>query len=119
MADQQNYSNHTRYYPLFHFVIIPLLVLNLLSHIVRLIMAPSWGMAFWVLLSVTLILFALAARLMAMKVQDRVIRLEERLRYREILSAELAQKHLTCVSDRSSHSVLPQTRNCRNWSNGS
>lgn len=96
MADQQNYSNHTRWYPLFHFVVMPLLLLNFLSHLVRLFMAaPESGrktLAFWVLMSLVLILMALASRLMALKVQDRVIRLEERLRYRELLSPELAAK---------------------------
>lgn len=96
MADQQNYSNHTRWYPLFHFVVMPLLLLNFLSHLVRLFMAaPESGrktLAFWVLMSLVLILMALASRLMALTVQDRVIRLEERLRYREVLSPELAAK---------------------------
>ena len=90
MAATQNYSNHTRWYPLFHFVVVPLLALNFLSHLVRLFMAPSWTMGFWTLLSDTLILLALASRLMALTAQDRVIRLEERLRYREVLSAELS-----------------------------
>jgi len=89
MPAEQNYSNHTRWYPLFHFVLVPLLVLNLLSHLVRYFMAPSWNLFFWVLLSIMLILMALAARLMALKAQDRVIRLEERLRHHELLTGEL------------------------------
>lgn len=89
MAEQQNFSNHTRWYPLFHFVVMPLLAINLISHLVRYFMAPSWALFFWVLLSVVLILMALASRLMALKAQDRVIRLEERLRHDELCSAEL------------------------------
>lgn len=93
---EQNYSNHTRWYPLFHFVVMPLLVLNLLSHLVRLFLAaPESGrkaLAFWTVLSLALILLALASRLQALKAQDRVIRLEERLRYREVLSPELAKR---------------------------
>ena len=96
MAENQTYANHTRWYPLFHFVVVPLLALNFLSHLVRLYMAePNSGrktLAFWTLLSFTLILLALAARLQALKAQDRVIRLEERLRYREVLSPELAKR---------------------------
>ena len=92
MAEKQTYANHIRWYPLFHFVVVPLLTLNFLSHTVRLFMAPSWGLVFWTLLSITLILLALAARLMSLKAQDRVIRLEERLRYREVLTPELAKK---------------------------
>lgn len=89
---EQNYSNHTRFFPLFHFVVVPLLALNFLSHLVRLFMTPNWTLAFWTLLSITLILLALASRLMALKVQDRIIRLEERLRYNNILSSDLAAK---------------------------
>ncbi len=89
---EQNYSNHTRWYPLFHFVVMPLLALNFLSHLVRFFMAPSWALSFWTLLGVTLILLALASRLQALKAQDRVIRLEERLRYRDVLSLELAKR---------------------------
>ncbi len=89
---EQNYSNHARWYPLFHFVVVPLLALNFLSHLIRFFMAPSWALGFWTLLGVTLILLALASRLQALKAQDRVIRLEERLRYKELLSPELAKK---------------------------
>lgn len=89
---EQNYSNHRRWYPLFHFVVMPLLALNFLSHLVRLFMTPTWALAFWTLLGATLILLAFASRLQALKAQDRVIRLEERWRYKEILSPELALK---------------------------
>lgn len=93
---EQNYSNHTRWFPLFHFVVMPLLLLNFLSHLVRLFMAePQSGrktLAFWTLLSFTLILLALASRLQSLTVQNRVIRLEEKLRYKSVLSPELAAK---------------------------
>lgn len=93
---EQNYSNHTRWFPLFHFVVMPLLLLNFLSHVVRLFLAePNTGrktLAFWVLFSIVLILMALASRLMALTVQNRVIRLEEKLRYKSILSPDLAAK---------------------------
>ena len=92
MPSEQNYSNHTRWYPLFHFVVVPLLAINFLSHLVRFIMAPSWALFFWVLLSVTLILLALSARLMALKAQDRLIQLEERLRYQQLLTSDLLAK---------------------------
>ena len=71
---------------------VPLLVLNFLSHLVRFFMAPSWALGFWTLLGFTLILLALASRLQALKAQDRTIRLEERLRYKEILSPDLAKR---------------------------
>jgi len=96
MADQQNYSNHTRWFPLFHFVIVPLLLLTFLGHLVRLIIAePGSGritIASLMILSLAVLLLALAARNMSLRVQDRVIRLEERLRYKELLPADVAAK---------------------------
>ncbi len=92
MAEQQTYANHTRYFPLFHFVVIPLLLLNLIYQAVRLYQEPSWDRGIWVVLCVVFILIALVARLMALKVQDRVIRLEERLRYHRLLGSDLAGK---------------------------
>jgi hypothetical protein len=90
---EQNYSNHTRWYPLFHFVVVPLLVLNLLDHLVRIFTASNWDLRLeqimWTIFSITLILLALAARLMVLTVQDRVIRLEEKLRYAGVLTPEL------------------------------
>jgi hypothetical protein len=93
MPKQQSYSNHTRWFPLFHFVVMPLLLLNFLDHLVRIFTATNWDLRLeqimWTILSITLILMALAARLMALTVQDRVIRLEEKLRYAGLLTPEL------------------------------
>ena len=94
MAEQQNYSNHTRWYPLFHFVVMPLLLLNFIDHIVRIFMntGDALGAGFGCVLSIVLILLALASRLMVIKAQDRVIRLEERLRYQRLLPDDVADK---------------------------
>ena len=95
MSEEQSYNNHTRWYPLFHFVVVPLLILNLLDHLVRIFTNTGQervDQIFWTIMSVTLILLALSARLMALKAQDRVIRLEERLRCAQLLSPETALK---------------------------
>ncbi len=92
MEQTQNYSNHTRWYPLVHFVIVPLLLTNLICHLVRFVMTPGWERGFWTILSLVLILMVLAARLQALKAQDRVIRLEEWFRYRELLTPEMAAR---------------------------
>ncbi|HTH51265.1 MAG TPA: DUF6526 family protein [Pyrinomonadaceae bacterium] len=90
---EQNYSNHTRWYPLLHFVVMPLLLLNLLDHTVRIFTATTWDLRLeqimWTIFSITLILLAIASRLQVLTVQDRVIRLEEKLRYASVLSPEL------------------------------
>ncbi|MGI8555143.1 MAG: DUF6526 family protein [Pyrinomonadaceae bacterium] len=90
MAEPQNFKNHVRWYPLVHFVITPLLFVNLIWQIVRLTQEKTWDHGENVLLAVTLMLMSLAARLQALRAQDRVIRLEERLRYNEILPPDLA-----------------------------
>src|SRR5688500_10042004 len=89
MPEQQTYANHTRWFPLVHFVIQPLLIINLVYQSVRLYQDPSWDRGFLVLLSLLFILMAIAARRQSLKAQDRLIRLEERLRFRELLSEDL------------------------------
>ena len=92
MEKQQTYANHVRWYPLFHFTVVPLLLLNLIWQAVLLYQAPGWSQAEAVVFGLTIILLALAARLMALRAQDRVIRLEERLRHQRLLESDLAAK---------------------------
>lgn len=92
MAEQQTYKNHVRWYPLVHFVIIPLLLFNLIWQIVILWQERTWDRGESVLMAVVFGLIVFTARIQAMRVQDRVIRLEEQLRYRAILPADLADR---------------------------
>ena len=92
MADEQNYSNHVRWYPLVHFVIFPIFTLNFIYQAFRLYQEPSWDRAVWVVVCIGFIALSFAARLQALKAQDRVIRLEERLRYQGVLPPDLAAK---------------------------
>jgi hypothetical protein len=89
MAETQTYQNHVRWYPLVHFIITPMLFLNLVWQIVRLSQERSWDRAENLFLAVALMLLSIAARNQALMVQNRVIRLEESLRYRELLSPDL------------------------------
>ena len=91
MADipTQTFSNHARYFPLFHFFAVPILSINALAQFYWLYRHPS-GWAIWnILVAFALVGLAFAARLMALRVQDRLIRLEERLRLQQILPADL------------------------------
>jgi len=92
MPEQQNYENHARYFPLFHFVLAPLLFLNFFYQAVRLYQEPSLDRLVFTVLSFGFICMIVAARMQAVKAQDRVIRLEELLRYREILPADIASR---------------------------
>jgi len=89
---EQNFANHTKFFPLFHFFVLPVLLVNLGIQVYRL--KELWTTftfrsIFNVLLALALIAGFLSARRFALAVQDRVIRLEERLRYQRLLPADL------------------------------
>ena len=87
MADQkpQNFQNHVRLVPLFHQFALPVLLLNLIWTIYHLVKAGvSFETVNGILLALALMVIALYGRLFALTVQDRVIRLEMRLRLAEL-----------------------------------
>ena len=87
---EQNFSNHTRFVMPFHFFVLPVFVANLIWSILRLFRTElSFGGVMYFLIAAALVVMALYARLFALSVQDRVIRLEERLRYERLLPGEL------------------------------
>lgn len=85
----QTYRNHVRWFPPFHFFVVPVLLVNALNAIRHVWLAPTRSTGFALLVAVALLMLALLARAMAITVQDRVIRLEMRLRLRECLPADL------------------------------
>jgi len=87
---EQNFANHTRFFPPFHFFVVPVMAINFFWACYRLYaLGLSWWGAEQVLLALGLFVGFGVARLIALKVQDRVIRLEERLRYERLLPADL------------------------------
>ncbi len=81
----QSLANHAKFDPIFHFVLAPLLLI-LFVGAVRSALNEATGLAWWragMAFSVLLLLFK--ARIYSLKVQDRVIRLEERLRLQRVL----------------------------------
>lgn len=87
MAQPQSYKNHTKWDPPFHFFLAPLAVGTLIFNLVQLVRRPSHEAFHWFLLTLWATVALFLIRLYAMKVQDRVIRLEERLRMKELLPA--------------------------------
>ena len=81
----QNFANHTRWDPLFHFFLIPVFVINLIGWAVALISHPNIHMGWMVIVAIALLVLAFKVRLYALKVQTRLIRLEERLRLANLL----------------------------------
>jgi hypothetical protein len=87
MADTkpQSYANHARMDPPFHFFLAPLLIVAIIVSIVSLVRHPGLDSTLWLLLAVGLFFTAGKARSYALKAQDRIIRLEERLRLAMLL----------------------------------
>jgi uncharacterized membrane protein YciS (DUF1049 family) len=87
---EQNFSNHTKFFPLFHFFVLPLMFVNLVQSIIHWVHGEyTVGGFLDILVALGLLAGFTAARMMALKVQDRVIRLEERLRLERLLPADL------------------------------
>lgn len=88
--EDQNFANHTRRVPPFHFFVLPVFMINFFWSLYRLWqLGFTFAGIFGVLLAAALVILPLSARMFALKVQDRVIRLEERLRYERVLPEEL------------------------------
>ena len=99
MADSgQTYKNHIRFFPLFHYFVLPLMLLNVIVRGYQLYRVQTRHDVWELIIAIGLFGLALSARVMALAVQDRVIRLEMRLRLREILPADLQPRinDLTC-----------------------
>ena len=89
MSDQ-NLKNHGKYVPSYHFFALPVLGINFVWSLLRLrSLGFSFAGLFGVFLAAALVVLALQARFFALAAQDRLIRLEERLRYERVLPEEL------------------------------
>lgn len=88
----QNYRNHAKMVPGFHYVGSLLMLALLISAISGLVRSPSVATAMTLILVLTLVLIGFYARSFALGVQDRVIRLEERLRMERVLPEDLQER---------------------------
>jgi hypothetical protein len=85
----QNYANHRRFVPLYHFVLFFVLVVNLLWCVLRAVRAFSFESVWGIFMALALLVLFFYMRIFALRVQDRVIRLEMRLRLKEVLPGDL------------------------------
>lgn len=86
----QNFKNHARLHPPFHFFFTPAVLVLLVSSVVGAIRHPGLPSALQVLLVLVVGVAGTLARTYALKVQDRLIRLEERIRLATLLPGNLA-----------------------------
>ena len=110
MSEQQNFANHAKIVPAFHYFLIPLLLFNLAASVYSVyFVARHEGGSFSLfavianlILAIALMVLALLARVFALGVQDRVIRLEERLRYQQLLPEDLKPR----INEFSIHQII-------------
>jgi len=95
----QTFANHTRLDPLFHFFVLPFFGLALLAALIHFfahVMTGGWMFnvhaVLLIVLAAALLLAVVKIRLYTLRVQDRVIRLEERLRLSQLLSEPLRSR---------------------------
>ena len=85
----QNLANHTRFDPPFHFFVLPVFAITVIIVIVHLVTHPSLHSAWLLVFAVAAATAVVKTRTNSLKVQDRVIRLEERLRLAILLDKPL------------------------------
>jgi hypothetical protein len=88
----QSYANHVRWDPPFHFFALPVFLLLAIAGTVHFIWRPGLHSALLFVVGVALATAVVKSRLSALKVQDRVIRLEERLRLAALLQEPLRSR---------------------------
>jgi hypothetical protein len=88
----QTLANHTKLDPLFHFVVLPVFALSAIGGTIHFLRHPSFHSGSFFVISVAALIAVLRIRIYALKVQDRVIRLEERLRLSTLCSEPLRSR---------------------------
>lgn len=92
MADQ-SFESHSRYVPMYHYVALPILLMNVFVVGIAASRDGMNKMGIWnILVAIALVLLAWQARSMPLTAQNRVIRLEERMRLREKLPPHLRDR---------------------------
>jgi hypothetical protein len=117
----QTFANHGRLDPLFHLFVLPVLGVGLVMAMVHFVvhfphddMRDHVHSFLLIVLAVAMLVLAFKIRLYALKVQDRVIRLEERLRLTALLQEPLRSRSLDLTEDQlvairfASDAELPQ-----------
>jgi len=92
MPKPQSLANHMKFDPPFHFFVLPVLLVNIFVVAFLFFRSPGLGGAWIVLVSVALMVFAGRTRSFVTHLQDRIIRLEERLRLSSILQEPLRSR---------------------------
>jgi hypothetical protein len=94
----QSLANHARFDPPFHFFVLPVFAITVIIAIVHLVRYPSLHAAWLVVFMVAATTAVLKIRMYTLRVQDRIIRLEERLRLAILVDKPL-RAHIVELSE--------------------
>ena len=86
---EQSFQSHAKWVPPFHFFVLPVLLINIGFQMYWCVKAFSVSSVVSLLMAVAIFVGIGTARGMVLKVQDRLIRLEERLRFERVLPADM------------------------------
>ncbi len=92
MSQTQSFQNHMRWFPIYHFFASPVSAIYAVYAITQAVKAPSQATIIHALWAAAISAGIVASRVMAITVQNRLIRLEMRLRMKDVLPAELATR---------------------------
>lgn len=92
MSQKQSFQNHARWFPMYHFFASPVTAIYAVYAITQAVTAPSQASILHALWAAAISAGVVASRVMAITVQNRLIRLEMRLRLKEVLPAALAER---------------------------
>jgi hypothetical protein len=92
MDKPQSFAHHAKFDPAFHFFVFPVLAINVIAAVYHLFQFPGLGSAWFLVVSLALAALAGRTRAFATKLQDRIIRLEERVRMTAVLPEPLRSR---------------------------
>src|SRR5215813_10527602 len=95
----QNFANHRRFVPLYHFVIFAVFAVNVIWSIVQLVRVPSWTTGLKLAVAASILILYFYTRFFSLPVSDRLIRLEMRLRLKYVLPPALQSRILEFDKD--------------------
>jgi len=95
----QSFQNHARLDPLFHFFLVPVFgigvvfaLIHFFNHFAHSDFRDNFHAFLLIVLAVALLMLVFRVRVYSLKLQDRIIRLEERMRLIELLSEPLRSR---------------------------
>jgi hypothetical protein len=88
-SNAQTRGSHRRFIPMWHFFALPVLIINVVVVAVRFVRVPTGINGWSVIVALALVIGIFVSRSMPLRAQDRIIRLEEKIRFEKVLPTDL------------------------------